>query len=329
MTRDRRARRHRPRPASALCAAAVLTLATACGPAPPPRLPGAVARLAPRVVRVGTPDGRGRVREMPIEEYVLASVLTELAPSGSDRAAAQRAFEVQAIVARTYAAANMGRHASQGFDLCNSTHCQLVDPGRLSSAPWRAVARAAVTATAGLVLSYQGRPIQALFHADCGGHTSAADAVWAGAPVPYLIGRADDLPGGAHHQTWTLEVTGRQIAAALARHGGPSPGADVSRIEVVERDGAGRAVRLIVEGTRRITLRGNEFRAAVSEALGPRSLRSTRFTVSRSSGRLVFDGRGFGHGVGLCQTGAVARARAGQSPRAILAFYYPGTVLAR
>jgi len=319
----------RARYGAALGATAALALAAGCGPAPPPRLPGAVAPLTPRLVRVGTPDGRGRVREMPLEQYVLASVLTELAPSGSDRAGVGRAFEAQALVARTYAVANMGRHASQGFDLCNSTHCQLVDTGRLSNAPWLAVAREAVRATAGLVITYQGRPIQALFHADCGGHTSAADAVWAGAPVPYLTGRPDDLPRGARHQSWTFEATGRQLAAALSRHGGPSPGADVSRIEIVERDGAGRVVRLALVGNRRITLRGNEFRAAVSEALGALALRSTLFSVSRSADRFVFEGRGFGHGVGLCQTGALARARAGQSPRDILAFYYPGTALTR
>jgi len=313
----------------AALATAALALAWACGPAAPPRMPGAVAPLAPRVVRVGTPDGRGRVREMPIEEYVLASVLTELAPSGSDRAAARRAFEVQAIVARTYAAANMGRHASQGFDLCDSTHCQLVDVRRLSNAPWRDVAREAVRATDGLVLTYQGRPIQALYHADCGGHTSAADAVWAGAPVPYLVGRPDDLPQGRRHQTWTLEATGRQIAGAVSRDGGPSPGGDVSRIEVVERDPGGRVVRVTLEGSRRITLRGTEFRAALSGALGATALRSTLFTVSRSNGRFVFEGRGFGHGVGLCQIGALARARAGHTPRDILAFYYPGAVLVR
>jgi stage II sporulation protein D len=84
-----------------------------------------------------------------------------------------------------------------------------------------------------------------------------------------------------------------------------------------------------LEGSRRITLRGTELRAALSGALGAMALRSTLFTVSRSNGRFGFEGRGFGHGVGLCQTGALARARAGHTPRAILAVYYPGAVLVR
>jgi stage II sporulation protein D len=103
----------------------------------------------------------------------------------------------------------------------------------------------------------------------------------------------------------------------------------VTRIDVVERDAAGRVVRLALEGSRRVTLRGTGFRAALSEVLGALALRSTLFTVSRSGERFVFEGRGFGHGVGLCQAGALARARAGETPHDILAFYYPGTVIKR
>ena len=98
---------------------------------------------------------------------------------------------------------------------------------------------------------------------------------------------------------------------------------------MLARDAAGRVVRLTLQGTRVVTLRGTEFRTALSEALGPPGLRSTLFTISRAGGRFVFEGRGFGHGVGLCQTGALARARADQSARDILAFYYPGAVLTR
>lgn len=258
---------------------------------------------------------------------MLASILTEVAPSEGDREVAGRIFEIQAIAARSYAAANLGRHRRQGFDLCDSTHCQVLDLRRLSAAPWRDVARAATARTVGIILTYRGHAAQTLFHADCGGETSAADEVWAGAPVPYLRGRPDALPGGARHQTWRLEVAASQIADAVARDGGPSIGRGRFRIEIPERDRAGRAGRVALTGSRTVTLRGTEFRSALSGALGPLSLRSTRFTVEERGGRFVFEGQGFGHGVGLCQTGAIARARAGQSPREILAFYYPGTEL--
>lgn len=298
-----------------------------CGPTPPPRTPGLPVSPVPPSIQVGRADGAGPVRALPIEDYVLASILSEVAPPASDRDAAGRIFEIQAIVARTYAAANLGRHRRQGFDLCDSTHCQVLDLQRLSGAPWRDVARAAAARTAGIILTYRGRAAQALFHADCGGQTSAADEVWAGTPVPYLGGRLDALPGGARHQSWRLEVSARQIADAVARDGGPSVGPDPFRIEILERDRAGRAVRVALTGHRHVTLRGTEFRSALSRTLGPLSLRSTRFTVEELGGRFVFEGQGFGHGVGLCQTGAAARARVGQSPREVLAFYYPGAEL--
>ena len=93
-------------------------------------------------------------------------------------------FEVQAIVARTYAAAHRGRHARDGFDLCSTTHCQLYEPGRLVTSRWADAARGAGGRTAGLLVLYEGLPADAVFHADCGGWTSAAADVWGGAGHP-------------------------------------------------------------------------------------------------------------------------------------------------
>jgi stage II sporulation protein D len=76
-------------------------------------------------------------------------------------------------------------------------------------------------------------------------------------------------------------------------------------------------------------MRGEDLRAALTRAFGARSIRSTLFTVRREGDDLVFTGRGFGHGVGLCQAGALARVRAGATPGAVLRYYYPGTALAR
>ena len=262
---------------------------------------------------------------MPIEEYVLASILTEVAPAKADPVAIGRLFEVQAIVARTYAAANLGRHAAEGFDLCATTHCQLVDPRRRATSSWRTPAERAVARTAGVVLVHDGRPVQAVFHADCGGHTSAAADVWGGAPRPYLRAQRDDLPAGASHQTWRFEATANDLAAALNRETRTSAGARLSAIEIGGRDAAGRVLNLRLRGTRETTVRAEDFRGAVTRVFGARSLRSAWFDVRRARDRFVFEGRGFGHGVGLCQTGAQARATQGATALAILSFYYPGT----
>ena len=90
-----------------------------------------------------------------------------------------------------------------------------------------------------------------------------------------------------------------------------------------------RTARVVLDGQRAPTVRGEVLRAIVTGRFGARSIRSTRFTVWRDGSQFVFEGTGFGHGVGLCQRGAIARARAGHSPHAIIQHYYPGTYLDR
>ena len=83
----------------------------------------------------------------------------------------------------------------------------------------------------------------------------------------------------------------------------------------------------MLRGTQTFVVRGEVFREVASRHLGARSLRSTLFSVTRSGRTFAFSGKGFGHGVGLCQAGALARLRSGQSPADVLKFYFPGTSL--
>ena len=106
-------------------------------------------------------------------------------------------------------------------------------------------------------------------------------------------------------------------------------GARLDRIEIAGRDAAGRAEKILLRGTRTFVVRGEVFREVVTRALGVKSLRSTLFTVKKSARHASsFSGKGFGHGVGLCQAGALARLRAGASADDVLAHYFPGTTLA-
>ncbi|OGR90458.1 MAG: hypothetical protein A2V88_14860 [Elusimicrobia bacterium RBG_16_66_12] len=278
-------------------------------------------------MRVGHIQGRpGAIQQVPIEEYVLATILTELAPARApDPAALVRQYEAQAIVARTYAAANPGRHAADGFDLCATTHCQLVDPRRPATSSWRAQGEQAIARTLGVILLHDGRPALTVFHADCGGHTSSATDVWGGTPRPYLRGRTDDLPAGTEHQTWRFEVGAGALLAALNQDARTSVGANLVAVDILSRDAGGRILTLRLRGTRTVTVSADEFRTIVTRRFGARSIRSTRFDLQRRQASYLFEGRGFGHGVGLCQTGASARTANGMSTLAVLAFYYPGT----
>ena len=309
-------------------AAALTTLAAGCAstmqppvaPIPRPAAPSSV-----RLVRVGVVEaGRARVVSLPLEEYVTGSVLAEVALGALPRAAVMQVARLQAVLARTYAVSNRGRHDHEGFDLCTETHCQLYRSPRLFPARLQSLAAAAADATGGLVLTHRGRPIQALFHSDCGGHTSDADVVWGGPAPPYLLAVPDAVET---HRAWGFEATVEELRMALNRDARTRVGARLDRIDVVERDVGGRAARAVVDGELARMVRGEELRAALTAAFGARAIRSTRFTVERRDDTIVFAGSGFGHGVGLCQVGAIARAAQGRPFDEILQHYYSGVRL--
>lgn len=289
----------------------------------------AVEPPAPRFVRVGVlAAGTTTVHRVPLEEYVQATILSELSPASGDPALIARMFEVQAIISRTYVLAGLARHEKAGFDVCATTHCQLFQPSRIRTSRWAPASQQAVARTRGSVLWYDGAPVNAVFHADCGGHTSDATAVWNGRPVAYLVAKADDGPAGPAHTSWTFEARADAVARAL--NGSPKTriGA-LEAIDVLSRDSGGRAGRIALRAARPMVVTGDDVRDALTRAFGATSIRSTRFDVRRVNDAFIFEGRGFGHGVGLCQAGAFARIRAGATPAAVLQRYYPGTRLLR
>jgi stage II sporulation protein D len=301
---------------------------------------GVLRTAAPKTIRVQVREGTALVvRQVALEDYVATTALSEVHPDVADDAIAERVFEVQAVIARTYAVSNRGRHAKDGFDLCSTTHCQLYEPARLRTSRWAAVARAAAQRTRGEFLWFADGPARAVFHADCGGHTSNASAVWGGIAPAYLTGAIDKGPAGGAHTDWTFEAGGAALRAALNADPRTAVGARLDRIEIAARDDAGRAEKILLRGTRTFLVRGEVFREVVTRAFGARTLKSTLFSVKQSGGAsakatapeatFVFSGKGFGHGVGLCQAGALARLRAGESPEDVLEHYFPGTSLHR
>jgi stage II sporulation protein D len=298
-----------------------------------PAVPSADPAL-PRVVRVRFAEEGAtgaRVEDVPLEEYVQATALSEVAPASGEADAVERMLEVQTIISRTYAVSHLGRHAREGFDLCATTHCQLFDPRRLRSSRWAAASAEAVNRTAGVILTFDRQPAQALFHADCGGYTSTSSSVWGGIDRPYLAARPDEGVARDAHLSWQYEVSLTDLTAALGMTG------RLDAIDVVSRDDAGRAERIAVQSAGKearaastsVVIRGDAFRQQLTRAFGPRALRSTRFDVRRNGAMFTFSGTGYGHGVGLCQAGAFARLRAGATPADVVRYYYPGVVLSR
>ena len=316
-----------PRSTRLQAAACIALLAAACSGAPPVARPDVApgTDLSGLELRIRTHDGKRR--RIALDDYVRGAILPEAALANLDAGAALRVAQVQAILARTYALSNLDRHADEGFDLCASTHCQVYRDLEGWPAHRVRLAEEAVSSTRNIVVTHAGHPINAVFHADCGGHTSAADVVWSGAAPAYLRGVPDEFCLRDGPGPWRFETTVSALRRELNRSVRTRVGRRLDEIVVTRRDPAGRAERVRLRGQHTVEVRGEHLRAAVVRGFGARSFKSTRFTVRRDGDTIVFEGQGFGHGVGLCQVGARARAHAGHSPRAILAHYYPGTAV--
>ncbi len=311
-----------------LGAVMLLVFAGACATLAQPSLPPSIAYSIPRTLKVQVRHGGSSdVVTVPIEDYVAATILSEVDPPEADTKILERMFEVQAVLTRTYAISHRGRHAAQGFDVCNSTHCQLYEPDRLRGSKWSALAREAAARTAGQILWFGRAPALAVYHADCGGHTSASSEVWRGDALTYLPSAVDDGPARGSHMAWTFEASRAELRDALNADPRTRVGRELKAIDLGVTDSAGRAETVTITGARTVDVRGDVFREVITHVFGIRSLRSTLFTVSRTGDTFVFSGRGFGHGVGLCQAGAMARLHAGQSPSTVLTHYFPGTAL--
>jgi stage II sporulation protein D len=299
------------------------------------------------VIRVVASDtGVVVVNVLPVEWYLRGVVPLEI---GGPRAGNEEAaVEAQAIAARSYtvvrlAAIEGGTSRNASYDMLSSVADQVYG-GADAERPF---SNQAVARTIGLVLRYNGRVVSAPYHSTCGGETAAPDEVWRSANEPFLQRVSDRIPGTSDRFycdisprfSWTRSLTGDELDAAVRAYLAsyttvPAGGAGHVRGATVEsRTPSGRVARLIIAAERgNFSLRGNDIRY-VLRTPGGEILNSTYFSVqteSRRDGslaRLVVKGNGYGHGVGMCQWGAIGRARAGQSARAILATYYPGTTV--
>ena len=248
---------------------------------------------------------------LPIESYVERVVASESGPADS-----RESLQALAIVVRTFALHEAHGHAD--YDLCDSTHCQLLHWGGNHSR--QPAAHAATLATAGETLWFHGSRALAYFNKDCGGHTASPTEIWPRAhAVPYLPSQPDRYCTSGGSKEWASELTHTELTAALASAGVAAPG--WQHLTVERRGESGRAVTLRLDATQ---ISAESFQLAVGQALGWNRIPSTWFEVSQQGDRFFFHGRGWGHGVGLCQKGAAAMATEGRSMQQILAQYFPG-----
>jgi stage II sporulation protein D len=288
----------------------------------------------------GASTGVLAVNVVRIDDYLRGVVPLEI---GTRAAADSSAVQAQAVTARSYAYVHLGATPNKPYDVTSGVEDQVYG-GVAAETP---VSSEAVESTRTLVLEYNGRIVNAPYHSTCGGSTAAASEIWRSDDEPYLQPVSDRIPGtdryycdGAPRFSWTRTIKGADLNAALARYlatyttvPGKKPGVARS-VTVASRTQSGRVGTLTVTTDRgNFVLRGNDTRYVLRQP-GGEILNSTAFSVTEtkdvdgSIAKLVIRGNGYGHGVGMCQAGAIGRARAGQDFRTILHTYYPGTTVA-
>ena len=242
------------------------------------------------------------LNKAPLEEYTAGVVSAE---AGKEHH--QEYYKLQSVSCRTYALTNQRKHVADGFDVCDGVHCQVFHGSNRNDS-----IAMAVRATQGLVLvDADIKMIHATFHSNCGGETVNAEDLWSKSER-YLRGTVDTFCLSAPHATWEKRMPRSEWTGYLTR-----------RYGFKDTDTAQLQALLDYSPQCRDLYLGNTWPLVplkhVREDLG---LRSTYFTVRSVGDVVVLTGRGFGHGVGLCQEGAMGMAKAGLSYTDILHHYY-------
>ena len=269
-------------------------------------------------VRVAMEDGS--VSTLAMDEYLWCVVAAEMPASF-----ASEALKAQVVAARTYTVAKMGRTVSThpDADVCTDiTCCQAYITRQQAQANWGDKAgeytqkiTQAVSATDGMILTYQGAPIQAVFFSSAAGKTVDAVEVW-GSDVPYLTGvespEGEEVPN--YHST--VEIPLEEFRSTLLAEypdmkleGDPS-----GWLGERTPNSAGGVASLVIGG---VSVSGGALRALFN-------LRSTTFTLTLDAQQAHFAVTGYGHGVGMSQYGANAMANQGKSWQEIVTWYYTG-----
>ena len=225
------------------------------------------------------------------------------------------ALKAQAVACRTYAVYQMEENRQKDFDLTSDIYSQVY--GGKTSERYRT--NTAVEQTRGEILTYQGKVFPAYFHATCAGHTEDASVLW-NINIPPLKGVACGFCQDSPHFSWHVVLSQSEVAEKLNKAGYKIN--NIKEINIAGRDNSGRIVSLkIVTAKKNISIPAKDFR----NVFGPNIIRSTNFQVSVVAEDIVFEGLGWGHGVGLCQWGAYFMDKKGYNYKDILKYYYPGS----
>ncbi len=260
------------------------------------------------------PDGSlAVVNHIDVEDYLYGVLYHEVGAWWP-----MESLKAQAIAARTYALYQKRFTAGRKFDVYNNQYSQMY--GGADSE--RSRSNEAVDSTRGQVLTFQGELFPAYYHAACGGQTRDSSELWNIQLPPLSGGVKCDSCWFSPHYSWHASVTIREMEELLKERG-VWVGA-IRDMDVITRSPSGRVLTAVVKGVSgEKTLNAKDLRLWV----GPTVVRSENFETHVRWGKIVFQGKGWGHGVGMCQWGALGQSIVGRKCGEILQFYYPGSAI--
>ena len=226
------------------------------------------------------------------------------------------AIKAQAVATRSYAIYSMGQNKGKDFDVTNDIYSQVY--GGRNSERYRT--GIAVDETKGEVLTYNEKILPAFFHATCGGMTESASEIW-NLNLPPLQGELCPYCKTSPHMRWKRNFRLKDIQTKLS-NGGYRTGL-IKNIEIIQRNASDRIklLKITSRDGKSTVISGKDFR----NIIGPNDIRSNTYEIVMRGYYIDFYGRGWGHGVGLCQWGALGMAQLHFDYKAILKHYYPGT----
>ncbi len=247
------------------------------------------------------------INEIELDNYIAGVVQAE-----SGKRSYQEFYKVQAILARTFALSHIQKHATEGFSLCDHTHCQVYFGKSMEFE----ILKAVLETKNSVVVDDNLNLIEAAFHSNSGGETANSEDVW-GSKLSYLRSVKDSFSVRMPNAKWERKMAKEDWLSYLKlKHNYPIQDSNALLLAITFK-----------QDSRKQYLEANNIKVPLKNVRTDLQLKSTFFTIIPVGDSLIFKGRGFGHGVGMCQEGAMRMAKLGYKHQEVINFYYQKTQL--
>lgn len=262
------------------------------------------------------------VNRLDIEDYISGVIEPETRNIKNIEA-----IKANAVAARSYVFASYKqRHHDERYNFCDLTHCQLYQGKKVLK---KEILKA-LKDTEGYIITYKSKPVWAMYHSVCGGRTEDASNIWGYDTMPYLVGREDkihniNLCSEGWGYRWKTKISKKRMLKVLRKARLISENENIKELKVYSTFKSGRVEKLaIITSKRTFYIRAIDFYHIIGRNLNWLAIKSIWFDLSSDDRYWIFDGKGYGHGVGMCQVGADKMAEMGYNWKEIIHHYYSG-----